>query len=144
MVFAILFWLCLIFRKRALEKYRGKYYITARVRAHIYELCMTGIFFGALLIGLCGVDGNLFGDTTFFWGEAIMLFSFSIAWLTASKIIIWDGNALRFYQFERANKRSATHDYWAIRSKLNLKRPLNRIIFYLYSVNAALGATAAA
>lgn len=90
-VFASLFWLCLIFRKRAFDKFRVKNYMTARVRAHIYELCMAGIFLGALLIGLYKGGGKLLGDTTVFWGEAIMLFSFSIAWLTASKIIIWDG-----------------------------------------------------
>lgn len=90
-VFSSLFWLCFIFRKRAYEKYREQEYVTALIRAHIYEICMVGILVGALLIGLFKV-GNLFGDTAIFWGEAIMLFSFSIAWLTASKIIIWDGN----------------------------------------------------
>jgi len=91
MVFASLFWLCLIFRKRAFEKFRVNNYMTARIRAHIYELCMAGIILGAILIGLYKGGSKLLGDTTFFWGEAIMLFSFSIAWLTASKIIIWDG-----------------------------------------------------
>ncbi len=90
-VFVSLFWLCLIFRKRAFDKYRVKNYITARARAHIYEICMAGIILGALLIGLYKGGGKLLGDTTFFWGEAIMLFSFSMAWLTASKIIISDG-----------------------------------------------------
>ena len=90
-VFASLFWLCLIFRKRAFDKYRANNYMTARVRGHIYEICIAGIVLGFLLIGLYKGGVKLLGDTTFFWGEAIMLFSFSIAWLTASKIIIWDG-----------------------------------------------------
>ena len=89
-VFVSLFWLCLIFRKRAFAKFLVENYLTARVRAHIYELCMVGIILGALLIVLYKWEILSLGDTTFFWGEAIMLFSFSIAWLTASKIIIWD------------------------------------------------------
>jgi heme A synthase len=90
-VFASLFWLCLIFRKRAFDKFKANNYMTARVRAHIYELCMAGILLGALLVGLYKAGIKSLGDTALFWGEAIMLFSFSIAWLTASKIIIWDG-----------------------------------------------------
>lgn len=91
-VFACLFGLCLIFRRRAFDKYHRDHYLTARVRAHIYEICMLGIVVGAVLIGLEVVGVKLVGNTTVFWGEAIMLFSFSIAWLTASKILIWDGD----------------------------------------------------
>lgn len=90
-VFASLFWLCFIFRKRAYEKYRDQKFMTALVRAHIYEICMVVMLVGALLIGLSYL-GYSYEETGIFWGEAIMLFSFSIAWLTASKIIICDGN----------------------------------------------------
>ena len=89
-VFGSLLWLCLVFRKRALEKFKKENYRTAWVRSHIYEACIAGIVIGAVLVGLYKMDIKLLGETSFFWGEAIMLFSFSIAWLTASKIIIPD------------------------------------------------------
>lgn len=91
-VFASLILLCIIFRKRALEKFEADNtkYKTARVRARIYEICIVVMILGVLLNVLYALEIRLLGDTTFFWGEAIMLFSFSIAWLTASKIIIPD------------------------------------------------------
>ena len=94
-VFAALLALCIVFRGSALEKYRKNKLKTARLRARIYEGCIAGIIFGIFLIALYKFDIKLLGDTTFFWGEAVMLFSFSIAWLTASKIVIWDGERPR-------------------------------------------------
>ena len=90
LVFGSLLWLCLIFRKRALEKFEKTQFTTAWIRSHIYEGCIGGIVIGALLVGLYKIDVKVLGETSFFWGEALMLFAFSIAWLTASKIIIPD------------------------------------------------------
>lgn len=89
-VFASLFWLCIIFRKRALDKFKSNKYTNARVRKHIYELCMIGILLGTVLVGLDMLGFEVLGATTVFWGEAIMLFSFAIAWMTASQMIIAD------------------------------------------------------
>lgn len=87
-VFISLFVLCVVFRNRAKKKHTGN----SQKRAHIYLACMIGIVVGFILIALYKFNIKLLGDTTFFWAEAIMLFSFSLAWLTASKLIfLWDG-----------------------------------------------------
>lgn len=96
LVFGSLFLLCRIFKKRAYDKYHEDKFKTAKIRSHIYMACMAAILFGAGLIALYMFDLKIFGPMMFFWGEAIMLFAFSIAWLTASKLIIWDGKRPSF------------------------------------------------
>lgn len=91
LVFGSLFFLCRIFKKRAYDKYHKDNFKTAKIRANIYTVCMATILIGAGMIVLFMLDLKIFGPMMFFWGEAIMLFAFSIAWLTASKLIIWDG-----------------------------------------------------
>ena len=91
LVFGSLFFLCRIFKKRAYDKYHKDNFKTAKIRANIYTVCMATILIGAGMIVLFMLDLKVFGPMMFFWGEAIMLFAFSIAWLTASKLIIWDG-----------------------------------------------------
>lgn len=83
-VFVSLFILCLIFRRNAL----GKKTLTGNIRAKIYVVCMAGIASGAVLAGFYRLGFELLGVRTVFWAESIMLFAFSIAWLTASKMII--------------------------------------------------------
>lgn len=95
-VFGSLFFLCRIFKKRAFDKYHEDNFKTAKIRANIYTACMAAILIGAALIALYMLEVKIFGSMMFFWGEAIMLFAFSIAWLTASKLIIWDGKRPSF------------------------------------------------
>ena len=83
-VFLSLFILCIIFRHNA----KGKHTFTGSLRACIYEACMFGILVGAVLAGAERLGFPAFGERTIFWAETVMLVSFSIAWLTASKIII--------------------------------------------------------
>lgn len=95
-VFGSLSWLCVIFRKRALDKFDKTGSKFAKYRARIYELCIAGIVVGAVISGLYNAGIEVLGQSSFFWGEAIMLFAFSFAWLTASKIILPDGVRPRF------------------------------------------------
>lgn len=88
-VFICLFILCWVFRKRAKSKVGNRH---SNKRAHIYELCMAGILAGFALLILDYQDIHLLGAQTFFWAEALMLGSFSLAWLTASQLIfLFDG-----------------------------------------------------
>ena len=79
--------------KRALEKFRANRHKTALLRAYLYASCIAGMVAGALLIALYKRGIVSTGDTTVFWGEFIMLVSFGVAWLTASKLIISDNTA---------------------------------------------------
>ncbi len=82
--------LCWIFRKRAKNKTDKS---KAKLRARIYELCMAGIIAGFALLGLDYAGIHLLGPSTFLWAEALMLASFSLAWLTASQLVfLWDGS----------------------------------------------------
>ncbi|MFV1872610.1 MAG: DUF998 domain-containing protein [Oleiphilus sp.] len=84
LVFVALFILCIIFRKHALEKNTP----TSRLRAHIYVGCMGGIILGVIISARIPWLMSLLGERYVYWAETIMLISFSIAWLTASKMII--------------------------------------------------------
>jgi hypothetical protein len=61
----------------------------AVVRAYVYRGCIVANVLGFVIIALdkAGVD---LGDTAMFRGETLLLCAFSIAWLTASQLLLVD------------------------------------------------------
>ncbi|HEX2879737.1 MAG TPA: DUF998 domain-containing protein [Polyangiaceae bacterium] len=87
-VFGILVRLCWIFHNRALAK-KNEEGPMAAIRAYVYRGCIAANLLGFIIIALTKTDVNL-GATAMFRGEAILLGAFSIAWLTASQLILVD------------------------------------------------------
>jgi hypothetical protein len=87
-VFGVLVRLCWIFNKRALQK-KSEEGTMAVVRAYVYRGCIVANVLGFVIIALdkAGVD---LGDTAMFRGETLLLCAFSIAWLTASQLLLVD------------------------------------------------------
>lgn len=85
-MFIILALFCRAFYKRA----RSKGHLQAKIRAHIYAVCGYAIL---LSVSILAVD-NLFANPISFvfkrltfYGEAVGLVSFGIAWLVASRML---------------------------------------------------------
>jgi hypothetical protein len=86
-VFGILVRLCWIFHNRALEK-KALEGTMAAIRAYVYRACIGANVLGFAIIALAKtVD---LGKTAVFLGETLLLGAFSVAWLTASQLILVD------------------------------------------------------
>lgn len=85
-MFLILVTFCYSFYKRA----HSKGHKQAVFRAYIYAICGITILVSIAVIGLdCVLDGVISSriNRLTFYGEAVALFAFGIAWLTASRIL---------------------------------------------------------
>jgi cytochrome b561 len=87
-VFVVLVRLCWIFKERAkAKKGTGKWDSNAALRMHFYRSCIALSTAGVGIIVINALEWIQW-DTALFWGEVMVLAAFSIAWLTASKLIL--------------------------------------------------------
>ena len=85
-MFVILALFCVIFLRRASRKPYGQ----ARIRVLIYAACGISILGAIIVLAYDNLSGGALGariDRLTFWGEAVGLVSFGIAWLTASRVL---------------------------------------------------------
>jgi hypothetical protein len=87
-MFLVLAWFCKHFIDRARSRLdaKKKAQVARKIRAKrrivIYQICGIGMLASFALIGLHKIVGQ---ENWVFWGETIGLYSFGVAWLTASK-----------------------------------------------------------
>lgn len=85
-MFAVLTYFCYLFLGRALEKGHPE----AKFRAAIYAACGIGILICSLALAYNGITQNSlisYSPNFVFWGEAGVLWSFGVSWLTASHVL---------------------------------------------------------
>lgn len=85
-MFIVLAYFCLAFYRRT----RTKNYPEAKRRAAIYVLCGIAIVVSILVLAIDYFLGHRLSNsftTLTFWGEALALWAFGIAWFTASKVV---------------------------------------------------------
>lgn len=88
-MFVVLAFFCVAFYRRAKVKARTLGFREANRRAAIYVLCFVAIVLAILALALDFFLDHRFSNGTdfIFWGEAVALVAFGIAWFTASKVV---------------------------------------------------------
>lgn len=90
-MFLVLAFFCYIFFQRA----RNKPHLEARLRAYIYAFCGITIVMSVLIILFDHLSGGAISSKIVrltFYGEALGLFAFGVAWLIASQILPFINN----------------------------------------------------
>ncbi len=89
-MFIALAFFCRAFYRRARKKAREKGYAEADRRAVIYVLSGVAIVLSIVVLAIDYASGHRLSagfPTLTFWGEAVALVAFGVAWLTASKTV---------------------------------------------------------